>query len=177
MKEKEKTAAYKFGSNVLPGAGLGAALGGLYGFAAPGSEEEYDDEGRLMSKQPRSRLAAMLRGALGGGLLGGAGGVAADQYAPNATNDAYNFARGLFTGKSKAELTRGDNVAKLTPMGQSVDRQARTIGQRIKAPALRMPPPKPQFGPDRPIDIRFPNASDFDASSNDGPMGPGDPHA
>jgi hypothetical protein len=137
VKEKEKTAAYKFGSNILPGAGLGAALGGLYGLASPGDEEEYDETGRLIRKQPRSRLSAMLRGAVGGGLLGGAGGVVADHYAPNASSNAYDFARGLFTGKSQRELTRGDNVAKLTPMGQSVDRQAMSIGRRNNPNAMR----------------------------------------
>ena len=137
MKEKEKTAAYKFGSNILPGAGLGALAGGLYGLAAPGEEEEYDETGRLVDRKPRSRINAALRGALGGGLLGGAGGVVADHYAPNASSNAYDFARGLFTGKSKSELTRGDNVAKLTPAGQSVDRQARTIGQRNNPNATR----------------------------------------
>lgn len=65
----------------LQGAGYGglggAALGGLYGLMAPGTEDVYDDAGNLIGRKKRKALSGGLRGALMGGALGaGLGGVA-----------------------------------------------------------------------------------------------------
>lgn len=66
----------------LGGAALGAGVGGLAGLLAPGE----DSRGRQ-----RSRVGAMLRGALGGGLMGGMGGAAVEAYRPGSANDVMKY--------------------------------------------------------------------------------------
>ena len=121
-KEKEKTSAFNFGEmlgnagqtlgnagrelknmygklpeGVRSGIGMGgiggAALGGLAGLVAPGEDVEYDNMGREVRRNPRSRFGAMMRGAVGGGLAGAAGGAAAGHFAPQQTQQAANYLR------------------------------------------------------------------------------------
>jgi hypothetical protein len=73
------------------GAALGVGMGGLAGLIAPGEEDDYDDNGNVVGKKKRNRFAAMLRGALGGGAIGGLGGAAAQGFAPRLTNAVKSF--------------------------------------------------------------------------------------
>jgi hypothetical protein len=102
--EKNKSASLRnFGAKVagfnigdltkhLPAAGVGAlggaAVGGLAGMINPGHDDVYDDNGRVVGRQQRSRFGAALRGALGGGAAGGLAGGAMSAFAPKATAQA-----------------------------------------------------------------------------------------
>lgn len=87
----------KVPESVRSGAGMGglggAALGGLAGLVAPGEDVEYDEMGREVKRNPRSRFGAMMRGAVGGGLAGAAGGAAAGHFAPGQTQQAADYLR------------------------------------------------------------------------------------
>jgi hypothetical protein len=87
----------KVPESVRSGAGMGgiggAALGGLAGLVAPGENVEYDEMGREVKRNPRSRFGAMMRGAVGGGLAGAAGGAAAGHFAPQPTQQAADYLR------------------------------------------------------------------------------------
>jgi hypothetical protein len=60
----------------------GAALGGLAGMINPGSDDVYDDNGKVVGRQQRSRFGAAMRGALGGGAAGGLAGGALEHFRP-----------------------------------------------------------------------------------------------
>lgn len=72
----------------------GAALGGLAGLVAPGEDVEYNSKGRAVKRNPRNRFGAMMRGALGGGVLGAGAGAAAGHFAPQHTQQAADYLRG-----------------------------------------------------------------------------------
>jgi len=99
----------------IGGAALGAVAGGVHGLINPGE----DEHGRQ-----RNRFGAMLRGALGGGALGTAGGAAIGHFAPNLPQDIYNFGRRTLTGKNQAQLNMGDNVSAMTPKQQALHARA-----------------------------------------------------
>jgi len=99
----------------IGGAVLGAGLGGLTGLIAPGEDE---------NGKTRSRFGAMLRGALGGGALGTAGGAAIGHFAPNLPRDIYNFGRRTLTGKNQAQLNMADNVSVMSPQQQALHARA-----------------------------------------------------
>lgn len=85
----------KIPEGVRSGIGMGglggAALGGLAGLMAPGSEDEYDDMGNVIGRKQRSRFGAALRGALGGGALGAGAGALAGHFAPNHVQGAMGY--------------------------------------------------------------------------------------
>ena len=107
-------------SNYRAGAGTGALVGGLAGaakgFLSPGEEAEYDEQGNVIGKKRRSRLAGLARQGLMGAGLGTAAGVAAEHLAPesmsrvmnNATTTATNFGKrvGAGLGLRKPEWRR-----------------------------------------------------------------------
>lgn len=123
----EKIAASIDWADIRSGAGrgavTGAALGGLYGLVDPGQEDEYDDEGRVIGRQQRSRFGALLRGLLGGGLRGAALGGAVNYFRPGTTsaiyealqNNFYKPARRYLTNKTQAQLNYADNLARMNP--------------------------------------------------------------
>jgi hypothetical protein len=104
-----------FKDPTIGGAALGAVAGGVHGLINPGEDE---------NGKTRSRFGAMLRGALGGGALGTAGGAAIGHFAPNLPRDIYNFGRRTLTGKNQAQLNMADNVSAMTPQQQALHARA-----------------------------------------------------
>jgi hypothetical protein len=102
----------KVPESVRSGAGMGglggAALGGLAGLVAPGEDVEYDEMGREVKRNPRSRFGAMMRGAVGGSLAGAGAGAAAGHFAPQQTQQAADYLRDF--GEHAALLYRGESL-------------------------------------------------------------------
>lgn len=111
----------------------GAALGGLSGLIAPGSETEYDENGNPVGTKRRSRFGAALRRALGGGVLGAIGGGVAGQFAPDATQKAI----AALQGHGNKALGYGEQLARRVGYrGKSQTAPSPTTGSPVTQPGL-----------------------------------------
>jgi len=170
--------------NSLPAAGYGAlggaGIGALSGLLNPGEEDEYDEDGRVIGRKPRSGFSAALRNALLGAGVGGVAGGVAQNVAPGLVNSLKNY----ITGGPLSEESEGIEAPKIPDMYQQGTRPSTlptginaAQQQMIDDSTMRYGPIGPQEDPSRPafrLSQNNPTNSNYGVPG--GQIGPPTPH-